>query len=365
MDATRGDWWHALPPRPIRRGPRLPRRLHARPSRRRHARRGAPRPRALGGRDRRRVRVLGGRRARPRARRDAARRRPRAASPPGRRSRCSPALAAASAPAGAEVLCVDGDFSSVVGPFLARGDLRVRHVPLDRLADAIGPDTWLVVVLARAVRDGRGRRCGIRRRGRDRPPTHACWSTRRRRPAGCRPTGTRCRPHRLPRLQVAVRPARSGVRRVLTPCDRRDHAATRRAGTRAPTRGHRATAPTCTSPRTPAGSTSPPPGTPGSAPRPRSGSPRRSTRTRCATTRSASRTRSASGSAWRPRDSAIVTWPDADGTELAALTARGHHRLGPRRARAGRVPPLERRRGRRPRRDDARSLSERMPRQPA
>src|SRR5688500_12384491 len=31
-------------------------------------------------------------------------------------------LAAASAPAGAEVLCVDGDFSSVVGPFLARGD---------------------------------------------------------------------------------------------------------------------------------------------------------------------------------------------------------------------------------------------------
>jgi selenocysteine lyase/cysteine desulfurase len=54
------------------------------------------------------------------------------------------ALAAASAPAGAEVLCVDGDFSSVVAPFLAHGDLRVRHVPLEALADAIGPRTWLV-----------------------------------------------------------------------------------------------------------------------------------------------------------------------------------------------------------------------------
>ena len=46
-------------------------------------------------------------------------------------------------PAGAEVLCVEGDFSSVVGPFLARGDLRVRHVPLDALADAVGPGTWI------------------------------------------------------------------------------------------------------------------------------------------------------------------------------------------------------------------------------
>ncbi|UOQ88770.1 aminotransferase class V-fold PLP-dependent enzyme [Agromyces endophyticus] len=53
-------------------------------------------------------------------------------------------LAAASAPAGAEILCIDGDFSSVVAPFLARGDLRVRHVPLDALADAITPSTWLV-----------------------------------------------------------------------------------------------------------------------------------------------------------------------------------------------------------------------------
>ncbi|MGX5696422.1 aminotransferase class V-fold PLP-dependent enzyme [Agromyces soli] len=54
------------------------------------------------------------------------------------------AVVAASAPAGAEVLCVDGDFSSMVAPFLARGELRVRHVPLDALADAVGPRTWLV-----------------------------------------------------------------------------------------------------------------------------------------------------------------------------------------------------------------------------
>jgi selenocysteine lyase/cysteine desulfurase len=53
-------------------------------------------------------------------------------------------LAAASAPTGAEVLCVDGDFSSVVAPFLARGDLRVRHVPLSALADQVRPDTWMV-----------------------------------------------------------------------------------------------------------------------------------------------------------------------------------------------------------------------------
>ena len=53
------------------------------------------------------------------------------------------ALAAASAPAGAEIVCIDGDFSSLVAPFLARGDLRVRHVPLADLADAIGPSTWM------------------------------------------------------------------------------------------------------------------------------------------------------------------------------------------------------------------------------
>ncbi|HEY4268466.1 MAG TPA: aminotransferase class V-fold PLP-dependent enzyme [Galbitalea sp.] len=54
------------------------------------------------------------------------------------------ALFAAAAPAGAEVLCVDGDFSSIVYPFLQRDDIRVRSVPLAALADAITDETWLV-----------------------------------------------------------------------------------------------------------------------------------------------------------------------------------------------------------------------------
>lgn len=51
---------------------------------------------------------------------------------------------AASVPSGAEVLCVDGDFSSMVFPFLQRPDITVRSVPLDELANEIGDNTWLV-----------------------------------------------------------------------------------------------------------------------------------------------------------------------------------------------------------------------------
>lgn len=53
-------------------------------------------------------------------------------------------LFAAAVPAGAEVLCVDGDFTSVVFPFLQRDDIRVRSVPLADLASSIAADTWLV-----------------------------------------------------------------------------------------------------------------------------------------------------------------------------------------------------------------------------
>jgi selenocysteine lyase/cysteine desulfurase len=55
-------------------------------------------------------------------------------------------LAAASAPDGAEIVCVDGDFSSMIFPFLqqAHRGVTVVHAPLDRLAEAIGPRTWLV-----------------------------------------------------------------------------------------------------------------------------------------------------------------------------------------------------------------------------
>ena len=52
---------------------------------------------------------------------------------------------AAAVPAGAEVLCVDGDFSSIVFPFLQREGITVRSVPLDAIAGEISDATWLVV----------------------------------------------------------------------------------------------------------------------------------------------------------------------------------------------------------------------------
>jgi selenocysteine lyase/cysteine desulfurase len=52
---------------------------------------------------------------------------------------------AAAVPEGAEVLCVDGDFSSVVFPFLQRRGIVVRSVPLAELAGEITDATWLVV----------------------------------------------------------------------------------------------------------------------------------------------------------------------------------------------------------------------------
>jgi selenocysteine lyase/cysteine desulfurase len=54
-------------------------------------------------------------------------------------------LLAAAVPAGGEVLSVDGDFSSIVFPFLQRADIVLRTVPLGALADSITEKTWLVV----------------------------------------------------------------------------------------------------------------------------------------------------------------------------------------------------------------------------
>jgi selenocysteine lyase/cysteine desulfurase len=54
-------------------------------------------------------------------------------------------VVAASLPDGARVVCVAGDFSSVVFPFLAQGPrLDVRHVPADRLAEAVAAGADLV-----------------------------------------------------------------------------------------------------------------------------------------------------------------------------------------------------------------------------
>ena len=64
-------------------------------------------------------------------------------------------LIAASLPAGAEVLTAEGDFSSVVNPFHVRSDLKVRSVPLERVAESVRPGTALVAVSAVQSADGR------------------------------------------------------------------------------------------------------------------------------------------------------------------------------------------------------------------
>ena len=64
-------------------------------------------------------------------------------------------LIAASLPPGAEVVTAEGDFSSLVNPFHQRGDLKVRAVPLERVAESVRPGTALVAVSAAQSADGR------------------------------------------------------------------------------------------------------------------------------------------------------------------------------------------------------------------
>lgn len=64
-------------------------------------------------------------------------------------------LIAASLPAGAEVLTAEDDFTSVVNPFHVRGDLKVRAVPLERIAESVRPGTALVAVSAAQSAHGR------------------------------------------------------------------------------------------------------------------------------------------------------------------------------------------------------------------
>ncbi|WP_328722389.1 aminotransferase class V-fold PLP-dependent enzyme [Streptomyces sp. NBC_00247] len=64
-------------------------------------------------------------------------------------------LIAASLPAYAEVLCPEGEFSSVVAPFAHRRDLRVSYAPLAELAEAVRPTTALVALSAVQSSDGR------------------------------------------------------------------------------------------------------------------------------------------------------------------------------------------------------------------
>ncbi|HZG50449.1 MAG TPA: aminotransferase class V-fold PLP-dependent enzyme [Thermoleophilaceae bacterium] len=66
-------------------------------------------------------------------------------------------VVAGSLPAGAEVLCAEGDFTSVLFPFLVQRErgVRVRVVPLERLADELRPGTSLVAFSAVQSSDGR------------------------------------------------------------------------------------------------------------------------------------------------------------------------------------------------------------------
>lgn len=64
-------------------------------------------------------------------------------------------LVAASLPAGSEVLCPEGDFASVINPFVVRGDLKVRFAPLESLAEAVDAGTALVSLSAVQSADGR------------------------------------------------------------------------------------------------------------------------------------------------------------------------------------------------------------------
>ncbi|MFP7833082.1 aminotransferase class V-fold PLP-dependent enzyme [Marisediminicola sp. LYQ134] len=53
-------------------------------------------------------------------------------------------ILAQAVPEGAEVVCVDGDFSSIVFPFMQGPGVRVRHVAIADLAESLTDDTWLV-----------------------------------------------------------------------------------------------------------------------------------------------------------------------------------------------------------------------------
>jgi len=66
-------------------------------------------------------------------------------------------LVAASLPDGSEVLTVPGEFTSVTFPFLAQAGrgVKVREVPLERLAESVTADTTLVCVSAVQSADGR------------------------------------------------------------------------------------------------------------------------------------------------------------------------------------------------------------------
>lgn len=64
-------------------------------------------------------------------------------------------LIATSLRPGAEVLFPEGEYASVITPFMVRGDLKLRYAPLEGLADAVRPGTSLVAFSSAQSSDGR------------------------------------------------------------------------------------------------------------------------------------------------------------------------------------------------------------------
>jgi selenocysteine lyase/cysteine desulfurase len=64
-------------------------------------------------------------------------------------------LIASSLPDGAEVVCAQEDFTSLLFPFLVRPGIRVRSVPLEEISRAVDERTTLVAVSAVQSADGR------------------------------------------------------------------------------------------------------------------------------------------------------------------------------------------------------------------
>ena len=192
---------------------------------------------------------------------------------------------------------------------VARAGGARRHgdaVPLERLADSIDQATTLVAFSVGAVVERRGRG----RRG-DRGGGARARRTRvRRRDAGvrlgARVGGVRRLP-RLPRLQVAARPARDGLPHGAAGAAQTDGARSTPAGGRRRTRTATSTACRSGSRPTRGGSTRRPRGSRGSARHRRSSCSSASGSRGSARTTSTSRTASARASNSEPSNSAIVT----------------------------------------------------------
>ena len=154
-------------------------------------------------------------------------------------------LVAAALPAGARVLCAEGDFTSVLFPFLAqeRRGVTVELVPPERVPEALGAEHDLVAVSAVQSADGRvGDLDAVRRRRRAPRRAHV-----RRPDAGDGLAPGRLRAPRLRgvrRLQVAAEPARYRVlhgaaRSCATSCSRTRPAGTPARRCRRPTTARR------------------------------------------------------------------------------------------------------------------------------